>query len=133
MRVCLYVPEKLYGFCEADALQVFFHIGVFAIAEGEPPPILGEPVDVEYDPQVVKGPAPRALKVTRIERPLKLSGDVKSFDPKTGWGFIAGSDGRDYFLHRSDVVGNRMPVKGQRVSFYAGAKRGRPRACHIEV
>lgn len=129
MRVNLYVPAKLYGFCgERPEDRVFFHASVFhPTGLEEPPPLLGEPVEVEL------APTGKAALVRRVEVPVLVEGSVKTFDATTGWGFVQGDDRVDYFLHRSDVVLNRLPVRGQRVRFHRGHKGGRPRACYVEV
>jgi cold shock CspA family protein len=140
MRVALYAPDRLYGFCEGDGERVFFHLEVFAVGrwsgiDEPPPPILGEEVRVEFDPETPRssGRAPRAKRVERVAAPLPIEGVVDTFHPETGWGFAAGDDGVSYYLHRSEVLNGRLPLPGQRVRFYGGFKRGRPRACHVRV
>ena len=47
------------------------------------------------------------------------SGVVKWFDPVKGYGFIAGDDGKDAFVHQSNILmtGFRILESGQRVSY----------------
>ena len=47
------------------------------------------------------------------------SGTVKWFDPVKGYGFIAGFDGQDVFVHQSNILMNgfRLLEVGQRVSY----------------
>lgn len=47
------------------------------------------------------------------------SGVVKWFDPVKGYGFIAGDDGKDVFVHQSNILmrGFRILESGQRVSY----------------
>ena len=47
------------------------------------------------------------------------SGVVKWFDPVKGYGFIAGGDGKDAFVHQSNILmrGFRILESGQRVSY----------------
>lgn len=138
MRVDLYVPTKLYGFCEDDeGFRVFFHMGAFRPG-GDPmgtpvPPVLGEPVDVEHQPAEEEGKAPRATSVTRLTQPTLLEGVVESFNPTRGWGFVKAPDGTSCYLHRSEVQDGRLPAADQRVQFYMGLKEGRPRACYVRV
>lgn len=136
MRVALYLPTRLYGFCEPDEPgggQVFFHATVFhRLQDDEPPPVLGEMVEVEVGALSADG-APRASSVRRVHAPLRNEGKVVSFDANQGWGFVRDAQGKDFFLHRSDIEGGRLPVRGQRVRFIIGLKNGRPRACYVEV
>lgn len=129
LRVLLYVPSRLYGFCgDESGRRVFFHASHFnPMSPGGPPPLLGEFVDVELAEEG------RASSVRRVRSMPPITGVVDSFDAKTGWGFIRGDDRVSYFLHRSDVVHNRLLVRGQRVQFHAGHKNHRPRACYVEV
>lgn len=47
------------------------------------------------------------------------NGTVKWFDPVKGYGFIVGDDGRDVFVHHSNIMmkGFRALEVGQRVSY----------------
>ena len=47
------------------------------------------------------------------------SGTVKWFDPVKGYGFIAGFNGQDVFVHQSNILMNgfRLLEVGQRVSY----------------
>ena len=46
-------------------------------------------------------------------------GTVKWFEPVKGYGFIAGDDGQDVFVHQSNILmkGFRALEVGQRVSY----------------
>ena len=135
MRVTLYLSDRLYGFCEPveGEGQVFFHASVFhRLQDQEPPPILGELVEVVVGDFVSPG-APRALSVTRLAAPTYNEGKVLSFDVQQGWGFVRDDSGKEFFLHRSDILNGRIPIRGQRVRFINGNKNARPRACYIEV
>jgi len=45
-----------------------------------------------------------------------MTGVVKRYDPVLCWGFIRGEDGRDYFLHRTEVLGP-PPAAWDKVEF----------------
>lgn len=154
--VLKYIPEKLYGFAQDPRTerQAFFHLGVFRpgvlTRPGEPPlcrqrlcawptvappPILGEPVGVVLDPngEDQENRAPRATLVERLTSPTPISGIVETFDAVRGFGFVGGSDGTTYHLHKSEVLDGRMPLPAQSVVFFAGIRQDRPRACHVRV
>lgn len=147
-----YIPDKLYGFAlnGSSNQEVFFHLGVFrpgkmnlpetappckqcAWPDVPPPPILGESVDVEVATRASDERAPKATSVTRILPPTPLSGIIETFDAARGFGFIAGSDGQTYHLHRSEVLEGRQPVTGAITIFFPGLRQNRPRACHVKV
>lgn len=50
-----------------------------------------------------------------------MEGIVNSFLPSKGYGFLRGDDGRDYFVHHSDIVGEHAVIEGQRVAFEESA------------
>lgn len=51
-----------------------------------------------------------------------MHGIVKWFDARKGFGFITDEEGRDYFVHQSNIQmeGFRKLVREQEVSFEAG-------------
>lgn len=51
-----------------------------------------------------------------------LKGTVKWFNAEKGFGFIAGEDGQDYFVHYSGIVGKdyRALEEGQPVEYVIG-------------
>lgn len=46
-----------------------------------------------------------------------ITGVVKSFVPAKGYGFIAGADGQNYFVHIKDVANRQELAQGQCVAF----------------
>jgi len=48
-----------------------------------------------------------------------VQGRVKWFDPKKGYGFVAGEDGKDYFVYWSEIQmpGYKTLEAGQEVEF----------------
>lgn len=137
MRVSKYLPDRLYGFTIDGPFQVFFHIETFSAGSYSPyvPPILGERVEVflKNVDLTVQNPAPRASGVTRLDAPVSMRGFVGSFRETQGYGYISGDDGSSYYLHRSEVQHGRLPLAGQRVSFYIGHRQGKPRACYVNI
>jgi len=137
MRVLKYLPTKLYGFAEdEDGHQVFFHIRAFNWGgfQTRPPPIVGEEVDVEFDPSGRhNGVAPKARNIYRLREPTPSYGVVEDFNERRGYGFIRTSDGRSHYLHRSEMTDGRLPMPGMEVLFFEGFRRGRTRACYVTI
>lgn len=154
MRVHKYIPDRLYGFtADGEGHQAFFHLGSFDPGppvdsppfcsscpisgctwnHAPPPPILGELVEVDVDFDKGGGRAPRASKVRRVNPPKIGYGKVETFDPVRGFGFVQDNHGVSYHLHKSEILDGRIPLTGQRVTFYAGVRQGKPRACHVKV
>jgi cold shock CspA family protein len=135
MRVLKYVPSKLYGFAvDEEGHQIFFHIRAFVWGDfpTQPPPIVGEPVDVEYDASVLSnGKAPRARHVFRMSEPRASFGTIEEFNERSGYGFIKTTDGRSHYLHRSEMTDGRLPMPGMEVTFFEGFRQGRTRACYV--
>lgn len=64
----------------------------------------------------------KSVEVTLDEKKLegeKIEGVVKFFKAKGNYGFITGSDGKDYFAHRSEVQDNQDLALGEKVLFKA--------------
>ena len=64
-----------------------------------------------------------------------VRGRVKWFDPAKGFGFIAASDGSEYFFHQSACSGMRFDElrEGQPVTFERGQGPKGPRAENVRV
>ena len=137
MRVLKYVPRNLYGFAVDDeGKQVFFHIRAFNWGEHRthPPPIIGEEVDVEFDPEgPSNGRAPKARHVYRLSEPKASFGVIEDFNEQRGYGFIKTEDGRSHYLHRSEMTDGRLPMPGMEVTFFEGFRQGRTRACYVSL
>lgn len=131
MVVEKYVPDGLYGFLsDSDQSGLFFHLSVFDpgayIGEAPVPPIVGEAVEVS----LTDG---RVSQCNRIHTPVQISGEIDWFSDEKGYGFITGPE-EQYFLHRAEVLGGRLPLKGRRVSFYVTEQERKPlRACYVTV
>ena len=124
-----YSVERGYGFLSDGVSRFYFRAEDFLLeSQDDPPPITGEPVEVE---DTKEG---KARGIRRKSQPVVRHGVVESFDPQKGWGFIREfeSNGKRLFLHRSEMQQNWMPIKGTAVEYYEGQSRERPRACHIK-
>lgn len=134
MHVQKYVPEHLFGFVAQGDREIYFHLRSFDYGEWEtPPPIIGEEVEVDWDPEAeVEDRAPRARSVRRLKAPVERFGTVETFNDKSGYGFIATPEGSAY-LHRSEVLHGRLPMPGQAVRFYEGRRQDRVRAVYVEI
>lgn len=62
-------------------------------------------------------------------------GTVKWFDPVKGYGFIAGDDGKDAFVHQSNILmkGFRVLEVGQRVSYQTESTEKGNKAINVVV
>lgn len=67
---------------------------------------------------------------------MRLTGTVKWFDPRRGYGFIIDNEGRDYFVHYSNIQKNGFKLlrKDQRVEFTVGhTEDGRTIATEVTI
>lgn len=64
-----------------------------------------------------------------------LTGTVKWFNEEKGYGFIAGEDNNDVFVHYSDIVatGYRKLEKGQKVEYEVTEHNGRMKAINVVI
>lgn len=70
------------------------------------------------------------------EQKKKVTGKCKFFDTKKGWGFITGSDGKDVFVHQTDILmdGFRTLKDGQTVEYELSTRDdGRVHATNVTV
>lgn len=56
-------------------------------------------------------------KICKTEEKKMVEGKIKWFNAKKGFGFIAGDDGDDYFMHQSQIPEGAKLVENTRVSF----------------
>jgi len=137
MVVDIYDPIRFFGFCKSrdGRERVFFHVSVFVRLNGEDkaPPLPGEPVEIMLRSDFIgEGQSPKAAMVRRVSQPIEVLGRIRSFDIRTGWGFIEDEQARVCFLHRADIADQRVPVIGDDVLFYEAVGKGdRIRACGV--
>ena len=64
---------------------------------------------------------------------MEYKGYVKWFNDVRGWGFVTGNDGRDYFVHRRDVLsgGRKVLREGEPVIFELAEKGSKVRAVNV--
>ena len=130
-QIKMYNPEGLYGFLSnPEGSDLHFHLSSFdpgSYSGDFPiPPIVGETVEVVVENNKV-------VQCNRITTPSVREGVVKWFDSDKGYGFIE-FESKQIFLHRSEVLEGRLPLKGRRVSFYmADGENKSDRACYISV
>jgi excisionase family DNA binding protein len=65
-----------------------------------------------------RSPKPPAAQKPPAQTSKRILGKVKTFNPKTGYGFILADDGRDVFVHAVDIENYGQYLKsGHRVEF----------------
>lgn len=65
----------------------------------------------------------------------KLTGSVKWFNEKKGFGFITGDDGEDIFVHFSGIIGDGFKTlsDGQAVKYVKAQSSKGPQAQEVEA
>jgi len=134
MVVEKYIPKELYGFLsplDGSKERLFFHLSAFDpgsyVGESPVPPIVGEEVEVTCIDEKVS-------QCERITSPLPIHGFVSWFSEQKGFGFAEDNEGERYYLHRSEVLDGRLPLKDRLVSFYVASQAQKPlRACYVTV
>ena len=62
-----------------------------------------------------------------------MKGTVKFFNEMKGFGFIAAEDGKEYFVHKSALVGDIIIKEGDAVTFdMVSGDRG-PKAANVKL
>ena len=81
---------------------------------------------------VASGAQRLKVRVAGMEVPM-ATGAVKWFDEKKGYGFIEGQDGRDIFVHFSDIQeeGFRKLAEGETVQYELLQGQKGPRAANV--
>jgi len=91
---------------------------VTAVAQEEQSSSDGQTTTVDSPARAPKLPA---TEKSPEKTPKRILGKVKTFNPKTGYGFILADDGRDAFVHAVDIENYGQYLKsGHRVEFEIG-------------
>ena len=61
-----------------------------------------------------------------------MKGKVKMFNAARGFGFIAGDDGKEVYVHTSSVEGNATLAVGDAVEYEVEAGERGPRAKNVK-
>lgn len=62
-----------------------------------------------------------------------MEGTVKFFNRMKNFGFISGEDGKDYFVHRSKIEGEKNVYENDKVTFDVGEADKGPVAENVKV
>jgi len=61
-----------------------------------------------------------------------MKGTIKWYNPKKGYGFITGEDGKDIFVHRTAVPTGTFLNDGDTVEYEIDTSEKKPRAINIK-
>ena len=135
-----YKHDRGFGFIRPDdgSDDLYFHCTAQVVRDWLPAP--GERVQYEVGEN---NQGPTAIAIVLVARAsghsdladeVEVDGIVKWYDENQGYGFIAGPDNADYFVHVSDIEadGYRCLANDEPVRFTAAvAADGRPKALHV--
>jgi CspA family cold shock protein len=61
-----------------------------------------------------------------------MKGTIKWFNQRKGYGFIKGEDGKDIFVHRTDVPAGTLLNEGDSVEYEMEISEKKPKAINIK-
>jgi cold shock protein len=71
-------------------------------------------------------------KTPCLRRNKKMEGTVKWYNPRKGYGFISGEDGKDVFVHRSSIPEGTYLNEGDKVDYQLEDSERGPQATNIK-
>ena len=72
------------------------------------------------------------MLLIKTQKGTTMNGKVKFFDEKKGFGFIAGEDGKEYFVHQSGVAPGAKLVENEDVTFDVTQGDRGPKALNVK-
>jgi len=66
------------------------------------------------------------------EEVYNMKGTIKWYNPRKGYGFILGEDGKDIFLHRTSVPAELQLKEGDKVEYELEDTERGPKAINIK-
>lgn len=61
-----------------------------------------------------------------------MTGIVKNYNGKKGYGFVTGEDGKKLFFHRTEIKNVKKLKRGHKVTYDVSEYNGRPVATNVE-
>ena len=61
-----------------------------------------------------------------------MEGTVKWYNPRKGYGFISGEDGKDVFVHRSSITDGTYLNEGDKVDYQLEDSERGPQATNVK-
>lgn len=79
---------------------------------------------------------PKAINVKIVDKDATCNGTVKWFSIRKGYGYITDAEGKDYFVHASDIVDGRKYIglaDNDTITFESESGEKGPQAINIEL